>query len=502
MTAPVRTLAAVRAVRAARERHRPETPADLARRMVPGYRVTPTIALISAALHDAITNPGRRYIITTPPREGKSTLVSQVGVLAALAHDPDSRVILASYGDDLAREHSHEARALIGGHADLLGFRLSTDKTAVGRWRVEGRRGGLLAAGILSGITGFGADLLLLDDVVKNAQEADSAAHRQRVLHEFRSTLMTRLHPGASVVIVMTRWHPTDLAGTLLAEEPDRWQHINIPAVATLGVPDALGREPGAAMVSAPGRSAEDFADLRRSVGERTWFALYEGVPTPPEGGLVKRTWFDNWRLPAAPAAPVRTVVGVDPSDSGRGDACGIVAASLTEDGAVVMLRDDSAPMTSEQWAQRAVDLAVEVGASEIAVEGFAARETYVRVVRDALRRRDGVTWPIRVTSWPPRGSGRGRGDSMARSAALLQALEVGTARLAGHFTDFEDAAALWQAGQHQPDGLAALVIAHDVLTAGAAVVSIAVPRGSITDQPRWITPMSEMMRRRIGEAR
>jgi hypothetical protein len=434
---------------------------------MPGYRVTPTVALISDALAEAVTEPGRRIIVTVPPREGKSTLVSQIGPPFALMTDPDSQVVLVSYADALAQEHSGEARARITEHAALLGYQLRADKQAVGRWKVDGHAGGLLAAGILSGITGFGADLLIVDDPVKNAQEADSPAYRRRVIHEFRSTLLTRLHPDASVVLIMTRWHPDDLAGVLLAEEPERWQHINIPAIAEAGIPDALGRKPGVAMTSALGRTAEQFADLRQGVGQRTWYALYEGASAAPEGGLIKRSWLDDWRLPAAPQRPLVTVVGVDPSDSGSGDSCGLMAASLTAEGVVAVIADQSTPMTSDQWARAAVELAADVGASEIAVAGFAARETYVRVVNDALKRYR-IDRPIRVTSWPPRGSGRGGGDALARSAALLQALEVGSCRLAGHFPAFEESAVTWQAGQHQPDSLAALVVAHDVLVHAA----------------------------------
>ena len=91
----------------------------------------------------------------------------------------------------------------------------------------------------------------------------------------------------------------------------------------------------------------------------------------------------------------------------------------------------------------------MDVGASEIAVEGFAARETYQRVVKDALRRAKHDR-PIRVTTWPPKGGGGGGGDAIARSAALIQALEVGTARIAGHLPDLEQAAVSWQAG-HTP---------------------------------------------------
>jgi phage terminase large subunit-like protein len=220
-------------------------------------------------------------------------------------------------------------------------------------------------------------------------------------------------------------------------------------------------------MTSALGRTADQFDDLRRSVGSRSWYALFQGVPGAPEGGLIKRQWLDDWRLPAAPQRPLLTVVGVDPADSGEGDACGLIAASMTAEGVVAVIADQSAPMTSDQWARAAVELAADVGASEIAVEGFAARETYTRVVNEALRRYR-LNRPVKVTSWPPRGSGRGGGDALARSAALLHGLEVGTCRLAGYFPTFEEAAVTWQAGQHQPDALAALVVAHDVLVHAA----------------------------------
>ncbi|WP_255776054.1 terminase large subunit domain-containing protein [Mycobacteroides abscessus] len=459
----ITSLAAARALRADRERQRPTGPADLARRLDPKFVVTPTIRLLSDIAVRAVEDPDCRDIVTTPPRTGKSRLLAVWEVVWALSRNPDLQIVLVSYSDELAQAHSREARQLINEHADYLGFRLSTDKTAVGRWRVEGHAGGLLATGINSGVTGFGADLMVIDDPVKDAAEADSAAHRRRVITEYRSTLATRVHPGGSVLLVMTRWHERDLAGELLDAEPDVWTHTNVPAVAETGVPDVLSREPGVAMTSALGFTADHFAAARRTSGERAWYALYEGVPSAPEGGLVKREWLEQWRLPAAPTGPVKTVIGVDPADSGFGDACGIVAASITAEGVVAVIADVSAPMTSDEWARAAVDLAVDVGASEIAVEGFSARETYRRVVNDALRRAK-LRRPISVTTWPPKGSGRGGGDALARSAALLQGLETGTTRIAGHLPALEQAAVTWQAGQHQPDCLAAVVVAHDVL--------------------------------------
>ena len=82
---------------------------------------------------------------------------------------------------------------------------------------------------------------MLLDDPIQNQVHADSASHRRRVVNEFRSTLMTRLMPGGTVVIVCSRFHENELIGTLLAEEPDRWEFINIPAISEAGIPDAYG---------------------------------------------------------------------------------------------------------------------------------------------------------------------------------------------------------------------------------------------------------------------
>ena len=483
-----------------RARRVPTTPADLGRRVVHGYRVTPAVALVSAEIDRAIRTPDDRVIICLPPREPKSTTAAVLGCVEALRRDPDARHILASYADTLAQAHSATARAIIAEHGDLLGLRLSPEKTSVGRWELDGHSGGMLAAGILAGITGFGATgLLVVDDAIKNMQEADSPTLRRKVVHEFRATLMTRVHPGASVVVIGTRWSPADLIGTLLAEEPGRWRYVNIPAIAEPGaVPDSLGRAAGEALVSAVGRTPADFAEARRAVGERTWWAEFQGLPASPEGNVIRREWLNLWRLPALPARLVRTVIGVDPSDSGEGDAAGIVAASLTTEGVVVVHRDVSEPMTPEQWARAAIELAIDTGASEIAVETFTAREGYLSVLTNAIRRYR-LPHYVRVSSWPPKGSDRGRGDAMARSASLIQGLEVGTVRLVGQLPSIEAQAVLWQAGAHQPDCLAALTVAHDVLAHSAGRVTIVSPwdterrmRAGRSAPPAW-------MRRSIG---
>lgn len=470
----------------------------MARRLDTKFRVTPTIRLLSDLAVRSVREPDQRDVVSTPPRTGKSQSLAIWTPAWALGENPDLKIVIVSYSDELAQTHSREVRKIINEHAEFLGYRLARDKTSVGQWRVEGHEGGVLATGINSGVTGFGADLMIIDDPVKDAAEADSKAHRRRVLNEYQSTLSTRVHPGGSVVVVMTRWHEEDLAGALIKQEPDRWRRTNIPAVSDPKIPDALCRTAGVAMISALGFTAEHFAATRRTVGERVWFALYCGEPTAPAGGLVKQKWLDDWRLLLAPSRPVFTVVAVDPSDSGSGDACGLVATSLTGQGVVALIADK----TSDEWARESVQLAIDVGASEIAVEGFAARETYTRVVKEAITRAEengALNRPITVSSWPPKGRPR-VGDAVARSAALLQALEVGTCRLAGHFPEFEAKSVAWQAGQHQPDNLAALVIGHDVCVHSAGlewdiasplttVGGQGMPSGAaVTDLEDWIS--------------
>lgn len=498
---PITALTAARAIASARDRQRPASPAQLARRLIPGYVITPTIRLISDELVRAVETPDSRVILTMPPRTGKSVLVSQVFPVWLLSRDPDAEIIVKSYGDALAEEHSAAARRMIAENPALVGIELAADKQAVGRWRVAGHRGGMLAGGILSSTTGFGASVLLVDDPVKGAHEADSDAYRRRLTAEFKASLMTRLMPGGSAVLVLTRWHPEDIAGSLLAEPGSRWRCVNIPAISTAGVPDALGRErSGVAMTSAVGRTAAQFREIAAEVGSRAWAAMYLGTPTTPEGGLVKRNWIDDWRLPAAPSGSIKTVVAVDPADSGEGDETGIIAASLSADGVVALIADVSGRMTSDAWAVRAVQLAADVGASEIAVEAFAARATYTRLVTEVLARFR-IDRPIRVTGWPPKGTDRGKGDAVARSTGLLAALETGRCRVAGYLPDFEAQAVQWEAGMHQPDRVAAAVVAHDVLAhAITAPVHIVTPldavrrarEGRMPPPPNWMT-------RRIG---
>lgn len=502
-----------------------EAPARLARKVdkfIPAARRRVAISRI-----EVLDTPGTGNCITVDSPDGlylvgegwtpthNSSLCAVWAPLRALQLSLDTRIILATYGDALAEEHSAAARGIITAHGtgavdsitgrpveDRLGLSLQDGSTKVSRWRVEGGHGGVAAVGIGSAITGRAADLMIIDDPFKNMQEADSAAHRRKVLEWYRSVALTRLSPNASVILIQTRWHPDDLAGEILAAESEvgrehqTWRHINIPAVSEDGVPDALGREPGTAMESARGRTPADFAATRRAVGERVWYALYQGVPAPVEGGLFARDWFDRHRLDERPEHPAAVVIGIDPAETGEDDEAGVVAAALLDDGTVALTHDRSGHMTSDEWARAAVALALETGAVEVAFEAYSTPTTYQRILRDTFtamrreassRRRNGedlsavdrriitsAAPPFRIKPW------RGKGDAVARSASLRRDLEVGQARVTGAaLAVLEEQAAEWQDGQHQPDRVAAAIIAHDrarALGPGAGRAGIASP--------------------------
>jgi len=141
-------------------------------------------------------------------------------------------------------------------------------------------RPSLIAAGVGSGITGSGADLLIIDDPVKDMADAESSTMRDKVAEWYASTAFTRLSPGGKVLMVATRWHHDDLIGRTLADSPEGWESLTLPAISEDGRALWPERYP-----------LESLEAIRRAVGSRVFEALYQGRPTPLEGGLFKRNW-------------------------------------------------------------------------------------------------------------------------------------------------------------------------------------------------------------------
>jgi predicted phage terminase large subunit-like protein len=147
---------------------------------------------------------------------------------------------------------------------------------------------------------------MIIDDPIKDRKEADSPTYRQNVWDWWTDSASTRLAPGASVVVILTRWHEGDLAGMLLeAEDGDEWTVLNIPAQAdhdpAKGETDVLGRQPGEFMASARKRSQKQWDRIKRSKPGRTWSALFQGRPSAVEGLVFRREWFEDQFYTVAP---------------------------------------------------------------------------------------------------------------------------------------------------------------------------------------------------------
>jgi predicted phage terminase large subunit-like protein len=275
-----------------------DTPGQLAVALRPKTVQTDALDLIDAALVEALSTPDSRLIISMPPQEGKSTRCGVYFPLWALTRNPDTRIVMTSFSDRLARRNSRNIRSHIITDGELLGLSMSKDLANQSQWQIAGHDGGVYAVSVGGELTGQPADLMIIDDPHKGAKEADSELQREDVFDWWESTASTRLAPGAPVVLILTRWHEDDLAGKFInASDGHRWKVVNIPAQADhdpeKGQSDPLGRKPGEWLNSARKRTIAQWEAIKNGLtstkGARTWNALYQGRPAPSEGGLFKR---------------------------------------------------------------------------------------------------------------------------------------------------------------------------------------------------------------------
>ena len=274
------------------------------------------LMLLNDKLMGVASGAVKRLLVMMPPRHGKSWLISKYFPAWFIGDNPDRRIILAGYEADFASKWGREARDLLEQHGrELFGVALNQDSAAANRWDVADREGGMNALGVGGAITGRGANVFIIDDPVKNAEEAHSQTFREKQWDWYQSVVYTRLEPGASIVLTMARWHEDDLAGRLLEESNrggDQWDVVRLPAIAEDD--DQLGRERGAALW--PERfNVEALQSAERTVGSYVWSALYQQRPSPATGNIIKRHWFRYWR-PKDRVLPPVTVRLADGSQS------------------------------------------------------------------------------------------------------------------------------------------------------------------------------------------
>jgi len=232
-----------------------------------------------------------RLILCLPPRHGKSTLLCTRFPVWHLGRNPDHEVVIATYGQTLADDHSRAARRVRDQALGLWGHLKprKDGKDAASLW--ETSKGSVNAVGVGGGLTGKGAHALIIDDPIKDAEEAGSPTIRRKVWEWYITTAYPRLAPGGGVVVCMTRWHESDLVGQLLEEAKsggDQWEVVRYPALAE---EDEEHRTIGQALH--PDRyPVERLERIAAAVGSRAWASLYQQRPTAAEGEVFLRDWF------------------------------------------------------------------------------------------------------------------------------------------------------------------------------------------------------------------
>jgi len=236
----------------------------------------------------------RNLMVFMPPRHGKSELCSHWFPVWNLALDSTAKIVLCSYEADVAARWGRACRRTINEHYQYIGSKILEDSRAANRWETTDK-GGMVTAGVGGPITGKGGSVLILDDPIKNAEEANSQVMRENLWDWWQTTFLTRAQKGREntnsiIVFIMTRWHEDDLAGRILnSEDATDWRVIDLPALA--GNDDPLGRPEGAALW--PERYDEvELESKKRKMGSRNFTALYQQKPTPPEGSAIHRLWW------------------------------------------------------------------------------------------------------------------------------------------------------------------------------------------------------------------
>ena len=231
-----------------------------------------------------------RLMLFMPPRHGKSTLASVAFPAWHLGRHPDHEFISCSYSGSLAMSFSRKVRQLLREPVYKNVFeksRLDKDSQSVESWQTT-QGGGYVAAGVGGGITGKGANVLVIDDPVKNREDAESDNNREATWDWYTSTAYTRLSPGGGILVILTRWHDDDLAGRLLKQAEDgadQWEVIRYPAIAEI---DENFRKQGESLH--PERyNVDALEQIRKAIGPRDWSALYQQNPVSDEGDYFSR---------------------------------------------------------------------------------------------------------------------------------------------------------------------------------------------------------------------
>jgi predicted phage terminase large subunit-like protein len=261
------------------------------------------LEIIAACQELAERKTINRLIVMVPPRHGKSEIISRLFPAWLFCRNINEQVITASYSDGLASQMNRDCQRVMSGdvYRQLWPQIALSEKRESGtvqnskRFDISGGKGYYMSAGVGGGITGAGCTIGIIDDPVKNSEEADSSTYRDKAWEWYTTTFKTRFEPGCIEVICQTRWHEDDLTGRILeiAKNDPKTRIISFSAISETP-------EPNRGVNQALWSEKYDLEDLRKKeseLGSRAWTALFQQKPAPADGGLIKKAWFSYYDL-------------------------------------------------------------------------------------------------------------------------------------------------------------------------------------------------------------
>lgn len=266
-------------------------------RVMPGFQRPLHIQIIIDALERVERGELKRLILALPPRHGKSETTSKLFLAWYMGRNANREVAFATYNQEYANQRGRAVRDLMASseYQEIFPDAAVKMHTSAAQRFETANKNQFFAVGVGGPLTGRGAHLAVIDDPIKNREEADSPNERARLIAWYQSAFRTRLYPGGAIILIATRWHLADLTGYVLSEnEHENWEVLEFPAILDEPASQLLGRPIGTALW--PERyNLDELHQIRTSVGTREWTALYQQKPVPNGGGVIERDWLRWW---------------------------------------------------------------------------------------------------------------------------------------------------------------------------------------------------------------
>lgn len=406
-------------------------------RWIPGKAVSYLCERVQDFVERASHAPYEILVISMPPQHGKSMTITETLPSWYLLRHPGKRVIEISYSEGFAQLFGRRNKNKVQQYGRLFGIHLAGSPSNNTEFELADNVGGMISRGVMSGVTGRACDLMVIDDPIKNRQEADSETYRERLFDEWENSFKTRLAAGAKVILIQTRWHEDDLAGRLIRSEKNL-ELINLPCEAEEN--DALGRIPGASLCPEIGKGDSWLTEYKASYvtqsGTRAWNALFQGRPTSAQGNLIKREW---WRYYTELPQMITSIISVDATFKGG---------------------EDNDFVAIQVWGKRAADmylidafkLHLDFPGTVEAIQDMKAKHPAARMILVEDKANGPAIIQVLQRSIPGVVAVKPEGGKVARANAVSGAIEAGNVwlpKFAAFTGDFVDECAAFPNGAH-----------------------------------------------------